>query len=373
MIEAKPVKRVLMTTDTLGGVWNYSLEVAGALEPHGVQVVLCALGGLPSPGQSREAAGISNLQLLPSAFKLEWMDDPWADLEISAEWLLEIEQDLKPDIVHLNSYGHGALPWLSPVVLVGHSCVVSWWEAVYGSRPAAQWNRYRLEVECSLRAADVVVSPSASMLRALRNSYKFFSRGRVVPNGRSAARFRPVEKENFIFSVGRLWDPAKNVAALAQIAPSLPWPVYVAGALRDPDGRAACVDGCISLGALSQDELPGWYGRAAIYVLPARYEPFGLSILEAALSGCALVLGEIPSLLENWRDCAVFVPPADPEALRSAVNALIEDPGLRAELSRRSLARAADFAPERMARGYLDVYREALQIHEARTSMPCAS
>ncbi len=33
--------------------------------------------------------------------------------------------------------------------------------------------------------------------------------------------------------------------------------------------------------------------------LPARYEPFGLSVLEAALSGCALVLGDIPSLRES--------------------------------------------------------------------------
>ena len=49
-------------------------------------------------------------------------------------------------------------------------------------------------------------------------------------------------------------------------------------------------------------------GRAAIYALPARYEPFGLSILEAALSGCALVIGDIPSLREIWADAALFVP-----------------------------------------------------------------
>ena len=63
------------------------------------------------------------------------------------------------------------------------------------------------------------------------------------------------------------------------------------------------------LGRLSAGELADWYARAAIYALPARYEPFGLSALEAALSGCALVLGDIPSLREIWGDAALFVPP----------------------------------------------------------------
>jgi glycosyltransferase involved in cell wall biosynthesis len=69
--------------------------------------------------------------------------------------------------------------------------------------------------------------------------------------------------------------------------------------------------------------------RAAIYVLPARYEPFGLSALEAALSGCALVLGDLPSLREIWGETAVFIPPDDSEALHSAVSALIGSPERR--------------------------------------------
>ena len=55
--------------------------------------------------------------------------------------------------------------------------------------------------------------------------------------------------------------------------------------------------------------------RAAIYALPAHYEPFGLSILEAAMSGCALVLGDIPSLREIWGDAAVFVHPDNRDAV----------------------------------------------------------
>ena len=50
---------------------------------------------------------------------------------------------------------------------------------------------------------------------------------------------------------------------------------------------------------LSGEDIRPWFARAGIYALPAVYEPFGLSVLEAALSGCALVLGDIPSLARN--------------------------------------------------------------------------
>ena len=46
-------------------------------------------------------------------------------------------------------------------------------------------------------------------------------------------------------------------------------------------------------GQLTTAEVRNVINTASIYALPARYEPFGLSILEAALSGCALVLGDI--------------------------------------------------------------------------------
>ena len=75
------------------------------------------------------------------------------------------------------------------------------------------------------------------------------------------------------------------------------------------------------LGRLDERRWPSGWPRAAIYALPARYEPFGLSALEAALSGCALVLGDIPSLREVWGDAAVFVPPDDAGGLRDALYA----------------------------------------------------
>ena len=353
------LKRILMTGDTVGGVWTYTLELAEALAAQGVEVVLAALGGKPSPTQRGEAGRISGLRLLTSDFKLEWMEEPWADVAASGRWLLELEKQYAPDLIHLNSYGHGALAFQRPVVLTAHSCVLSWWEAVKRDPLPAQWDRYRREVARSLRAADVLTAPSQAMLDAIERHYGpgVPEVRAVVSNGRSPHLYRPAAKESFILTAGRLWDEAKNAAAVARAAKSLPWPVCLAGDDRAPSGASVDFPGCRMLGRLSTGELAGWYGRAAIYALPARYEPFGLSALEAALCGCALVLGDIASLREIWQDAAVYVPPDDDLRLASALRELIANPIQRENMARRAATRARSFTPERMVSGYLDVCR----------------
>ena len=80
----------------------------------------------------------------------------------------------------------------------------------------------------------------------------------------------------------------------------------------------------------------------AIYASPARYEPFGLGVLEAALSSCALVLGDSPTLREPWSDAALFVPPDDHDALLTALADVVlvhewNEPALIARLGRHRL------------------------------------
>lgn len=361
---------VLMTADTVGGVWTYAVELAAALGNTGVEVVLATLGAVPSPGQVAEAMRIPHLQLLPSEYKLEWMDDPWRDVEASGEWLRGLEEHYGPDVVHLNSFGHGALAWRAPVILTAHSCVLSWWEAVKGEAPPPIWNRYRHEVEFSLRSVDAVIAPSAAMLRSIELHYgPALPPCHIVPNGRSAALFRPSPKDPFVLTAGRLWDQSKNAGAVGHVASQLAWPVYVAGDSRHPNGKEAAFPACRMLGRLPAGELAEWYRRASIYALPARYEPFGLSILEAALAGCALVLGDIRSLREIWDGAAIFVPPDDEASLRDAISGLIADEATRQTLAQRSIARARTFTPERMAQAYLDVYQSAMHLR----STACAS
>ena len=277
---------------------------------------------------------------------------------------MDLEAQAQPDIVHLNGYAHGGLAWSAPTVVVAHSCMCSWWTAVRGGDASGEWDAYRRAVRDGLRAAVAVVAPSAAMLRALSAHYGAVA-GTVVPNGRDAAQFRTGPKEPLVLGAGRLWDEAKNVRALASVAHRLPWRVALAGETQTAHGERT--PGSVEyLGRLSSPDLSGWMARASIYALPARYEPFGLSILEAGLSGCALVLGDIPSLREHWEGAAVFVAPDDREALRSAIDRLIDRPSQRAELGRRARVRGQEFTVTRMTDAYQRLYDGLLAPSERR-------
>jgi len=369
--------KILMTADTVGGVFTYAIELAGALGRRGAQVALAAKGGVLSRDQWKEARRVPGLEIFESADRLEWMEDPWDDVARSSRWLLDLADRLQPDIVHLNDYAHGALPFEAPTVVVAHSCVCSWFEAVRRSPPPPSFDRYRREVTRGLAGAGMVVAPTRWMLEALERHYGALPRSRVIPNGRSAARFRPGEKEDLVLCAGRLWDEAKNVAGLDAAAEDLPWPVLLAGEVEHPDRAregATATRHARPLGRLSADALACFYERAAIYALPARYEPFGLSVLEAALAGCALVLGDIPSLRETWDGAAMFVDPDSPDQLRTILAGLTERPDLRAMFSGIARARGLDLSPTRMAEGYLAAYRELLAERAGLTEAPsCAS
>jgi len=351
------VRRILMTADTIGGVWTYALELAEALQPYGIEVVLATMGKIPDPAQKRQIRKIRNVVLLESWFKLEWMENPWQDVDAAGKWILRLEERFRPDLVHLNGFAHGALPWKAPVLIVAHSCVYSWFLSVRGHRPSeVEWGRCRLNTTRGLMAADAVTAPSRVMLDTLKRIYGPFAAGDPIYNARSRTLFRQSRKRQVILTAGRIWDQAKNIELLAHIAPELPWPVLVAGETRHPSGGQVKMDGVQFLGKLSPSELGRKLGQAEIFVLPARYEPFGLCALEAAMAGCALVLGDIPSLREVWGDAAVFVPPESPDRLKAALLKLISDRALRRQVAERCYRRSLYFTPHRMARNYMALY-----------------
>lgn len=360
MAPERSVRRVLMSGDTVGGVWTYSLDLARELTGRGITVTLATMGPAPSSDQRREASQISGLRVHHRDLALEWMDHPWDDVARAGDWLLELAARERPDVVHLGSYAHGALEVGAPVVVVGHSCVLSWWEAVKHEPAPPAWARYQDAVQRGIAGADKVVAPTRAMLAALHRHYGPLAQDRcqVIANGRR--RFGgPVTggKQPVIFAAGRLWDEAKNLALLDAIAPRLKWPVRIAGEPCAPSGRSLSIHVAVALGHLSAAEMAQEYARASIYVLPARYEPFGLSALEAALAGCALVLGDIASLREVWDEAAAFVPPDDPGELAHTLGQLIRDDRRRTVLAASAQRRARDLTPARTATAYLDLYQ----------------
>jgi glycogen(starch) synthase len=361
--------RLLMTADPIGGVWTYALELCRALQVHRVDVCLAVLGARPSDVQRRQAAALRNLTLHESSFRLEWMPDPWEDLARAGEWLLALESQFAPDMIHLNHLVHADLSWHAPVMSVAHSCVLSWWAATHGEAAPADWAAYKAHVTRSLRAAGCVVAATAAALREFDRFYGPFRHSTVVLNARDWHQFSAGPKDTVVLGAGRLWDRAKNFEALAAVAPRLPAPVFLAGETAGPNAEDAQFPGVHMLGPLDPSALAAWYARAAIYALPARYEPFGLTVLEAAMSGCALVLGDIASLREVWGPAARYVPPADHEYLRETLIELTANGSLRRRFAARAMARARQFTPARQAHHYMGLYQAMLGARTAYAKM----
>lgn len=343
--------RVLMTADTIGGVWIYALELMETLQASHIRFALATMGE-PLRADQREAVErLPNVELFESDYRLEWMEEPWPEVAKAGRWLLEIERCWRPDVVHLNGYVHGSLPWKNPVLMVAHSCVYSWFAAVERTSPPAFWERYRRHVRRGLAGADLLAAPSGAMLWELQRHYgEETVPAVVIPNGREPGRFSVEVKQPYIFTAGRLWDEAKNILLLDGIAANLPWPTFAAGDCTDPGGRTVAPAAVRCLGLLTPKQIGVWLGQAGIYALPARYEPFGLSALEAGLSGCALVLSDIPSLRENWTGAALFAPPDQGRRWQELLTRLAHDRPLRTRMATAARRRALGFTSARMGR-----------------------
>jgi glycogen(starch) synthase len=362
-----------MTTDAVGGVWNYALSLCRELAAQNVEVLLAVLGPAPRSSQRAEFEQLANVTIHERNLRLEWMEDPWSDVDQSGGWLLELANEFCPDVVHLNGYSHAALPWTVPVLVVAHSCVLSWWRAVHNEDAPPRWDEYRRRAGAGIRAADLVVAPSRFMLQQVTEIYGRPGESLVIHNGSDPARFSWYTKTPFILTVGRIWDEAKNVAAMAAVAPRVSWPIRIAGDTGVARQAASDWPNVDLLGRRESRPLAELYGQASIYALPAKYEPFGLSILEAALSGCALVLGDIPSLRELWNDAALFVSPTDSDALEAGLNALIADTPRRHALAAHALERAGTYSAKAMGDAYGSAYGTLLNGGKKSARSPGAT
>jgi glycosyltransferase involved in cell wall biosynthesis len=368
-----PSVTVLMIADAIGGIWTYALDLARALERDGIRTVLATMGPHPSNTQRSAAEAVPGLILEVKGHPLEWMDVSASEIEQAGRWLLDLERAHRPDLIHLNGFAHAALPFTCPVLVAAHSCIGTWWPAVRGEAPPARYHHYIERVRRGLGAADAVVAPSRAYLDDLERVHGSLRNAVVIPNGRDPAGFGPGAKREMVFSAGRVWDEAKNVMALDAIAAGLPWPVVVAGDWRPAEGAGSPPETLLCLDLVEPDRLRQWYAEAAIFALPARYEPFGLAALEAALSGCALVLGDLASQREIWGDAALYVPPNDHTALRRTLERLICEPVVRQRMAEHAMRRAQRYTAGRMGRDYARLYHRLIPDRAEPIARPGAA
>lgn len=357
---------LLMTADAVGGVWTYALDLARGLRNSGVSTLLVVPGPEPDPDQ-RAAAETAGVELLPIGGALDWTAASPDEVRETAGRIRAFVSERRPDLVHLNSAAFGAGGGFPAPVVVGcHSCLKTWWAAVKGPAPLPtdfQW-RVGLAAE-GCRAADALVAPSRAFAVATRSAYGLSAAPKVVWNGREgqpsvAEPDSAIPSGAFAFASGRLWDEAKGPATLDQAAARLDLPIYAAGPVLGPNGTAAELDHVTLLGRLSEDALAAWLAARPIFVSPSLYEPFGLSVLEAAQAGCPLVLSDIPTFRELWDGAAAFVPPRDAEAMADVLDTLAQDPQQRAQLGRAAENRAGRYTVQAMCAATLEIYRSVL-------------
>jgi len=185
----------------------------------------------------------------------------------------------------------------------------------------------------------------------------------VIYNGRSPQWFNPhVDKDDMVLTVGRLWDSAKQVSLVTQY--DCGWPVVIAGETQHPDeayrgdGERIVCEGTLELkGKQNAEQLRSLFARAAIYAATSRYEPFGLALVEAALSRCAIVANDIPSFRELWGETACYFSANDAAGLRDTIARLRDDRLLRRHHAELAYQRARRlYSADRMVNEYLETY-----------------
>jgi glycosyltransferase involved in cell wall biosynthesis len=362
--------RLLITTDTVGGVWTFTKELARGLLYHGHAVALVSFGRMPSPAQQN----VCDLYLeqwpdrflyVPSDAPLEWMTNNNQAFPEAALLLAKVAREFGAQLLHSNQFCFGALEYPIPRIVTAHSDVLSWARfsrtEPLGDSPWLQ--KYRWLVQSGLKGADMAIAPTYWMMQELSRSFTLPDMRAVIENGRSIPGTSETKPFLQAVTAGRIWDEAKDVSLLREV--KSPFPLLVAGDTRHELARAPETIGEVRfLGALNEQELVALFRQSALYICTSRYEPFGLAPLEAALCGCAVLARDIPPLREVWQNAAFYF--SDPTSLSSILWELYGNPLLLRALRHGSAQRAQEFTLERMTESYLSAYRTVFDQKKER-------
>jgi glycosyltransferase involved in cell wall biosynthesis len=349
----------MMTTDTVGGVWTFSVALVRALGAAGYQIALVTLGPRATSAQQAMILGCPGVSLIETDLKLEWQDPAGNDVDHARQVLREIGDRFSPDIIHFNGFREATFGWEVPTIVVAHSCVNSWATACGETDcfRGREWTVYTSAVRSVLQMVDAWVAPTAAFRDQIAHQYGLTAGGHVIWNGTDGA-IGPTElKLPIVLAAGRVWDKAKNLSVISSLTPKLHWPIRIAGPSSvggGPDGIA--LDGCEFLGELPHGAVLRQMKAASIFVSPALYEPFGLSVLEAASAGCALLLSDIPTFRELWDGAAMFFDSRKTETLAGCLCSLCYDEVQRTRLQCAAAARAKCYPLRQTVKTYRSVY-----------------
>lgn len=238
---------------------------------------------------------------------------------------------------------------------------------------------HRLRILHALSTADAIVVPSNATREALLAvDPSAGPRIHVIHHGVDAD-FRPLgpalardryglTSRPYVLVVGtvrRRKDPITVVRAFAELRDGAlsGHDLVIAGkheeeidALRDEIDRLELNERVKVPGYVAREDLPDLYREASVYVLASRIEGFGIPLIEAMASGTPVIAARTSAIPETAGDAARYFTAGDPSSLADALDAVIGDADLRADLRLRGFERARDFTWDACARRHADLY-----------------
>jgi glycosyltransferase involved in cell wall biosynthesis len=266
-------------------------------------------------------------------------------------------------------YPWNGMTWQTPLPSV--VTVHDLWPFVEPARDAGRRRREQSHYLAAARRAARFIAVSrftaeqlASFLQVPRERIDVIPHGvdALVPGTAAPARF--ADASAYVLFVGEA-EPRKDLDVLVEAMRRLPMPLaqvtalVIAGkkraaAMPAPDGPRI-----EWMGEVSDARLASLYAGAAAFVLPSRYEGFGLPVLEAMRYGVPVIASDAAAIPEAGGDAALYFHPGDAQRLAELLAGVLTDRELAVRLSEASRRRVAAMKPARSAERTIEVLERA--------------
>jgi glycosyltransferase involved in cell wall biosynthesis len=363
-----------LTHPGVGGYQTYVQELLAAfdrLQPaHEIWLVLA--------GEGRESVPIAHLPRMIQPVRVPFFGVAWRE-----QWSLpRVARAAHFDVMHYPSNTMPSKPRVRSVATVHDTIALDDRRPARGVRQRLIRRYEGLGVRSTLRNARMVITVSDRVADDVVRAGFPSARVRTVasavraafrqPGGELVRQFRERHglDRPYLLALASA-DPRKNVetaiAALAACTPRRPdlqlailmTSDALSARLRRNAELRGVAGNVVFVPRLDADEMPLLYAGALATLFLSLEEGFGLPVLESMACGTPVVCSNRPPMDRLFASAAIFAEPTDAGAVAAAINALLDDPGLRKDAVDRGRAKAAEYSWDRAAAETIRVYEEA--------------